>query len=1025
MSSRASLPYPEATSSELFEARRRAKLADEVSRIGRRIVAETSFDKIVQQLADEATSACGAAYGAFCYTVAGDAGESDLRFAVAGTSSEMLADLRSQRRTAYLEPGFLGRKVRLADVTTDPRHGPGELHYLIPRGTISVRSYLAVPVSSGSGEVLGGLFFGHPDADVFTGAHELIVTGVAEHAAIAIANARRLAAAQAAADELARTLAAVRATAAEAERDHRVLLESAQLGIWELDPVTGRLSWDARCKALFGLSATAEVDQAIFFAALHPDDRARIEAATASALDPSGSGRYDVEHRSIGVEDGVERWSASQGRALFEGGRAVRFIGTLRDITARKAAELEQLQSARRARLGADVGVAMAGSGTLDEQLRRSAQAIVVNVDAAFARIWTLDEPTQTLVLRASMGMYTHLDGPHSRVPVGAFKIGLIARERRAHLGDDVCSDPRVSDQAWAAREGMVAFAGYPLIVDERVVGVMAMFARRPLGVDVLHALAYVADAIAVGIERKRSEEERAALLAREHAALADAEGHRARLHSLFMKAPAVICILRGPDHVFELANAHYREILGDGRELVGRPMREAVPELAGGRIFAILDEVYASGEAFSGTEVRSVFGRSAAAGEPRREAFFNLVFQPTFDRRSRVDGILQIAFDVTDQVLARRRAERLGEQLRRSEERYRSLLEATNQTTWTSSPEGQMLGEQPDWAALTGQSQLEYQGHGWASAVHPDDRAHTLAAWQAAVSAVEVFVCEHRVRRRDGEWRHFRVSAAAVLEDDGSIREWFGVHTDVTDKKLVEVERERLIAELKRSNEDLDQFAYVTSHDLKAPLRGIANLSQWVEEDLADKISDEGRDQMRLLRGRVNRLEALINGILTYSRAGRIRETLELVDVGQLVREVVELVAPTTGIELTIPTALPTIVAERVPLQQVLMNLVSNAIKHAKKDAPRVTITCSKARDGYSFMVKDNGPGIAPAFHQRIWIIFQTLEPRDKVEATGIGLSIVKKIVESRGGRVWINSVPGDGAEFHFTWPARAKASP
>jgi signal transduction histidine kinase len=124
------------------------------------------------------------------------------------------------------------------------------------------------------------------------------------------------------------------------------------------------------------------------------------------------------------------------------------------------------------------------------------------------------------------------------------------------------------------------------------------------------------------------------------------------------------------------------------------------------------------------------------------------------------------------------------------------------------------------------------------------------------------------------------------------------------------------------------------------------------------------------------------------------------------------------------IPADLPTIEAERVPLQQVLMNLLSNAIKHAKKSDPRVSITCSPSRDGYSFMVKDNGPGINPAFHQRIWIIFQTLEPRDKVEATGIGLSIVKKIVESRGGRVWIESVPGAGAEFHFSWPVRAKAS-
>jgi light-regulated signal transduction histidine kinase (bacteriophytochrome) len=292
-------------------------------------------------------------------------------------------------------------------------------------------------------------------------------------------------------------------------------------------------------------------------------------------------------------------------------------------------------------------------------------------------------------------------------------------------------------------------------------------------------------------------------------------------------------------------------------------------------------------------------------------------------------------------------------------------------------------------------------------------------------VSSGEVFVREHRVRRRDGEWRYFSANSAPVREEDGSIREWFGVQTDVTEKKLVEVERERLIAALKRSNEDLDQFAYVTSHDLKAPLRGIANLSQWVEEDLAEKISDEGREHMRLLRGRVHRLEALINGILSYSRAGRTQERPESVNVEKLVREVVELLAPAKEVALEIPEGFPTIQTERVPLQQVLLNLISNAIKYAAKTDPKVIVTCSDTGDGYSFMVRDNGSGIAPEFHKRIWVIFQTLEPRDKVEATGIGLSIVKKIVESRGGRVWIDSGLGAGAAFHFFWPKRAKASP
>ncbi len=157
--------------------------------------------------------------------------------------------------------------------------------------------------------------------------------------------------------------------------------------------------------------------------------------------------------------------------------------------------------------LSAEVGRALTTLDALDGMLRACAEAIVRNLGAAFARIWTLNGSEEVLVLRASAGLYTHLDGPHGRVPVGRFKIGLIAQERRPHLTNDVPGDPRVSDREWAAREGMVSFAGYPLVVGERLVGVVALFARRPLSEETLQALGSVADQIAVGIDRRRTEE--------------------------------------------------------------------------------------------------------------------------------------------------------------------------------------------------------------------------------------------------------------------------------------------------------------------------------------------------------------------------------------------------------------------------------------------------------------------------------------------------------------------------------------
>jgi GAF domain-containing protein/anti-anti-sigma regulatory factor len=173
----------------------------------------------------------------------------------------------------------------------------------------------------------------------------------------------------------------------------------------------------------------------------------------------------------------------------------------------RKLAEEAQAESARMATLGADIGTALVQGDSLRDMLQRCAETLVKHLDAAFARIWTLDAKENVLELQASAGMYTHLDGAHARVPVGRFKIGLIAEERRAHLTNSVVGDERVGDQEWARREGMVSFAGYPLIVDNKLVGVMAMFARHTVTQRALEAMESVANGIALGIERKLAEQ--------------------------------------------------------------------------------------------------------------------------------------------------------------------------------------------------------------------------------------------------------------------------------------------------------------------------------------------------------------------------------------------------------------------------------------------------------------------------------------------------------------------------------------
>jgi PAS domain S-box-containing protein len=296
-------------------------------------------------------------------------------------------------------------------------------------------------------------------------------------------------------------------------------VRSSNVGIWENDMAGGNYS-DGRvhCTNILeqlGYPAPdSALDYATVAAQLHPDDRGPVEQALRAYL-AGKTAEYSVEFRAR-HRDGSYRWMLSRGVAVRDAaGRPIRFVGTRIDITERKgaedalrAAEEEAAERARIAEMGRDVGIALSQGNTLPEILQACAEALVRHLDVAFARIWTFDPAEEVLVLQASAGQYTHIDGPHSRVPIGQLKIGLIAQERKPHLTNDVAHDPRISDPAWAQREGMIAFAGYPLLIEDRLMGVLAMFARRALSPALLQVLRSVADGIALGIERKTQEAE-------------------------------------------------------------------------------------------------------------------------------------------------------------------------------------------------------------------------------------------------------------------------------------------------------------------------------------------------------------------------------------------------------------------------------------------------------------------------------------------------------------------------------------
>ena len=221
----------------------------------------------------------------------------------------------------------------------------------------------------------------------------------------------------------------------------------------------------------------------------------------------------------------------------------------------------------------------------------------------------------------------------------------------------------------------------------------------------------------------------------------------------------------------------------------------------------------------------------------------------------------------------------------------------------------------------------------------------------------------------------------------------------------------------LKKRNQELDHFAYVTSHDLKAPLRAIANLATWLGEDLEGQISEENQQQLRLMQSRVKRMDGLIQGLLEYARVGRRNTPVKIINVGDLINDVIDSLSPPPEFEIVVAEHMPNLKTEALLLQQVFSNLISNALKYHHLEKGKITVLVRDRGEFYEFAVSDDGLGIEPQYHERIFTIFQTLQARDTIESTGIGLSIVEKIVESQGGTVRVESQLGEGATFYFTW--------
>ncbi|HEX5003139.1 MAG TPA: ATP-binding protein [Bacteroidia bacterium] len=266
-------------------------------------------------------------------------------------------------------------------------------------------------------------------------------------------------------------------------------------------------------------------------------------------------------------------------------------------------------------------------------------------------------------------------------------------------------------------------------------------------------------------------------------------------------------------------------------------------------------------------------------------------------------------------------------------------------------------------------------------------------------------------------------VSVTPVKNDAGFVNRYVIIQDNITERIEAEKKIKAYLKELEKTNKELDEFAYVVSHDLKAPLHAISNLTGWIEEDMKGSFSDDTSDNFNIIKNRVARMEDLINGLLEYARANAIKSEKSLIDLNTEVADIANFLAIPENCTISIAGTLPTLYGDRIKFQQIFANLVGNAIKYNDKKEIHIAISAEETSDEWQIKVRDNGPGIDPRFHEKIFVIFQTLNPRDSVESTGVGLAIVKKIIEEAGGTIQVASAPGNGCTFLFTWPKNEKS--
>jgi len=386
----------------------------------------------------------------------------------------------------------------------------------------------------------------------------------------------------------------------------------------------------------------------------------------------------------------------------------------------------------------------------------------------------------------------------------------------------------------------------------------------------------------------------------------------------------------------------------------------------------------------------------------------YDYLFVPVFNAGGEVEAIAGTTRDVTERKLAE-------ERIRASEERLRFMAESMPQKILTAKQNGEMDYFNRQWMQFTGLAFEEIEGWKWVEIIHPDDAAETLRLWRRSIDSGEPFQFIHRFRRSDSAYRWHLSRIQSMRNEDGKVMMWIGSSTEIHEQKNTE-------DELRRANQDLEQFAYAASHDLQEPLRGIKIYSQLLERRYRSSLDGQGLEFLRHLTNGASRMEMLVHDLLVYTRVIQAEKPSERVDAAAALSVALDNLSGAIGESGARVTydALPALNIHFTQLQQLFQNLVGNAIKYHRPDiAPVIHVSAKREAERWVLTVADNGIGIEPKYTALIFGLFKRLHTADEYSGTGIGLALCQRIVERNHGTIWVECEPGKGSRFSFALPA------